>query len=110
MNKTDLQLKKELDYLKDHFDEVAAKQEAEHETFLNDPARAEQLAAIQAGMRIAEELYKARKAAKLTQKELAEKLHTSQSFIARMEQGKVNMTIQTVAKYAAACGKKIALI
>ncbi len=110
MSKTDAQLKKELDYLKDHFDEIAAKQNAEHEAFLNDPARAERLAAVQDGMRIAEELYKARKAAKLTQKELAEKLNTSQSFIARMERGKVNMTIQTVAKYAAACGKKIALI
>ena len=61
-------------------------------------------------LEIARALYEARKAARLTQKELAERMNTSQSFIARMERGRVNITIQTVARYASACGKRIALI
>lgn len=63
-----------------------------------------------AALEIARALYEARKAARLTQKELAERMNTSQSFIARMERGRVNITIQTVARYASACGKRIALI
>lgn len=45
-------------------------------------------------------LKKMRKKAGLTQKELAERLKTSQSVIARMERGKQNLTVGTLLKIA----------
>ena len=95
-------LEAEADFVLANRDRLAKEQRAARQTQRNDPANA--------ALEISRVLYNARKAAKLTQKELAERLNTSQSFIARMEQGRVNITIQTIAKYAAACGKKIALI
>lgn len=89
---------------------LAQEQRASRQARLNDPAKAEEVAEARAALEIARVLYEARKAARLTQKELAERMNTSQSFIARMERGRVNITIQTVARYASACGKRIALI
>lgn len=89
---------------------LAQEQRASRQAQLNDPAKAEEVAEARAALEIARALYEARKAARLTQKELAERMNTSQSFIARMERGRVNITIQTVARYASACGKRIALI
>ena len=89
---------------------LAQEQRASRQARLNDPAKAEEVAEARAALEIAHVLYEARKAARLTQKELAERMNTSQSFIARMERGRVNITIQTVARYASACGKRIALI
>lgn len=84
--------------------------EIERDAYFNDPANAGEIAEQQTCMDLIIALYNARKAAKLTQKEMAARMNTSQSFIARMERGRVNITIQTVARYAAACGKRIALI
>ena len=89
---------------------LAQEQRASRQARLNDPAKAEEVAEARAALEIARALYEARKAARLTQKELAGRMNTSQSFIARMERGRVNITIQTVARYASACGKRIALI
>ena len=102
MNRNEKEMEAEVDFVLANRDRLAKEQRAARQTQRNDPANAAQ--------KISRVLYNARKAAKLTQKELAERLNTSQSFIARMEQGRVNITIQTIAKYAAACGKKIALI
>lgn len=84
--------------------------EAERDAYFNDSANAKEIAEQQAQMDLIIALYNARKAANLTQKELAERMNTTQSFIARMERGRANITIQTLARYAAACGKRIALI
>ena len=43
-------------------------------------------------------------------KELAEKLGTNQTYIAALERGRKNITFSTLARYAAACGKKVALL
>ena len=51
----------------------------------------------------------ARLAAGLTQKELAERLGTKQTYIAALERGKKNITFSTLARYARACGKKVAV-
>lgn len=53
---------------------------------------------------IALALHEARTKAKLSQKELAERLHTTQSVISRMESGKANTTIAKLREYAEACG------
>lgn len=56
---------------------------------------------------IAEIVHKARKEAELTQKELAEKMHTSQSVISRIENGSKGISIGKLAEYAQACGKHL---
>ena len=89
---------------------LSQEQRAARHARLNNPAKAEEVAEARAALEIARALYEARKAARLTQKELAERMNTSQSFIARMERGRGNITIQTVARYASAWGKRIALI
>ncbi len=48
-----------------------------------------------------------REKAKLTQTELARRLHTRQEYITRLERGAQNVTIQTLTEYAAACGKHL---
>ena len=52
-----------------------------------------------------QELINARKSAKLTQIQLAEKMGTSQSHIARIETGR--STITSLRKYAKATGRKV---
>ena len=53
-------------------------------------------------------LQEARKSASLTQKELAERMGTTQSVISRIEHG-YNVSVQTIEKYAHACGKHVEL-
>lgn len=55
---------------------------------------------------VAEQLHEARKKAHLTQRQLAERLHTSQSNLVRIEQGR-NITLNTLDGYARACGRKV---
>lgn len=52
-------------------------------------------------------LIELRKSAKLTQEELAEKMHTTKSSIARLESLKSNPTIATLKSYANAFGKNL---
>ena len=54
-------------------------------------------------------LYEARRAAGLTQKELAERLGTNQTYVAALEKGRKNITFSTLARYARACGKRVAV-
>jgi len=56
---------------------------------------------------IAQELYKVRKHAQFSQKELARKLHTTQSVISRMESGVANLTVEKLNDYANACGGRL---
>ena len=84
--------------------------EVARDAYFNDPANAEEVNAMFERFRLKEELYKARREAKLTQKELARRMGTSQTYIAAVEHGKKNITFSTLARYARACGKKIALI
>lgn len=53
---------------------------------------------------IAMALHEARTKAKLSQRDLAERLHTTQSVISRMESGNANTTIAKLRDYAEACG------
>jgi len=55
---------------------------------------------------IAKELQSARQNASLSQKQLAEKMGTTQSVISRIEHG-YNVSINTLEKYAQACGKHV---
>ncbi|MBR4717717.1 MAG: helix-turn-helix transcriptional regulator [Lentisphaeria bacterium] len=84
--------------------------EVARDAYFTDPANAEEVNAMFERFRLREELYKARREAKLTQKELARRMGTSQTYIAAVEHGKKNITFSTLARYARACGKKVALI
>lgn len=53
------------------------------------------------------EVMRLRKAVKLTQAQLAKKLKTNQSAIARIESGQENITIETLSKIAAAFKKRL---
>ena len=57
---------------------------------------------------LAEELQNARKDVDLTQKDLAERMGTTQSVISRIEHG-YNVSLNTIEKYAQTCGKHIEL-
>lgn len=56
---------------------------------------------------IIEALIEARSRAKLSQTDLAEKLGTTQSSIARLEGGGVTPTLKTLRRYAEATGMKL---
>jgi ribosome-binding protein aMBF1 (putative translation factor) len=58
---------------------------------------------------IALELIKARKQSGLTQEEVALRMGTTQSVIARLESGKAVPSLKTLAKYAQATGKHLHL-
>ncbi|HHW40442.1 MAG TPA: helix-turn-helix transcriptional regulator [Syntrophomonadaceae bacterium] len=57
--------------------------------------------------KLADLLLKMRSEAGLSQAELAKRVGTTQSAIARMESGKVIPRLESLAKIAAACGKKL---
>ena len=84
--------------------------EAERNAYFTDPANAEEIKEMFARMELVEAMYKARHEAGLTQQQLADKLGTNRSYIAALERGRKNITVATLAKYAAACGKKVALL
>lgn len=55
---------------------------------------------------IASELAAARKASGLTQAQIAAVMGTTQSVVSRIESG-ANVSVETIARYAQACGKKL---
>ena len=84
--------------------------ELERDAYFTDPANAEEIAAMFARIELVKEMYKARREAGLTQKEIAKRMGTNQTYIAALERGRKNITFSTLAKYARACGKKVALL
>ncbi len=107
---TDEQIAAEVAELSQKLDAEYAEQSKERDAYFNDPANAKEVAEMFARMEIVEALYKARHEAGLTQKELADRMGTRQTYIAALERGRKNITVATLAKYAAACGKKAALL
>ncbi|MCP9620600.1 Antitoxin HigA [Nocardia otitidiscaviarum] len=57
--------------------------------------------------RLLTDLVAARRAARLSQTEIAARMHTSQSAVARLEAGQVDVRISTLERYAAAIGSRI---
>ena len=108
--RTEAELAAEVAALGKNLEAEYAEQSRERDAYFTDPANAEEVKAMFARMELVEALYKARREAGLTQQELAEKLGTSQTYIAALERGRKNITFSTLAKYAAACGKKVALL
>ena len=86
-----------------------AEQSKERDAYFTDPANAREVNALFARMELVETLYKARREAGLTQQEVAERMGAKQAYVAALEKGRKNITFSTLAKYAAACGKKVAI-
>ncbi|MBA4210826.1 MAG: transcriptional regulator [Parvibaculum sp.] len=59
--------------------------------------------------RVVEALIEARSRAHLSQTELAKRIGTTQSAIARLESGQVSPTITTLKRYAAATGSRLVI-
>lgn len=75
--------------------------------FMRDPEFREAYERVDEGYALTEALIRARAAAKLTQAELAQRLGTTQSAVARLEGGRVSPSFGTLRRYAAATGTRI---
>lgn len=56
---------------------------------------------------IAEALIRARAEADMTQEQVAEKMQTSQSYVAKLESGRVSPSMKALQRYAAATGSRL---
>lgn len=56
---------------------------------------------------LTEALIQARADADMTQAQVAEKMNTSQSYIAKLESGQVNPSVRALQRYAAATGSRL---
>lgn len=72
-----------------------------------DPAYREAYEALAGEFAIASQIIEARARAGLTQEQLAERMHTSQSNIARLESGRSKPSVSTLEKVAEATGSKL---
>lgn len=108
--RTEKELENEIRQLADELRKgTVSKEEAERDAYFSDPENALERVQLFARMDLVEKLHKARLAAGFTQKELARRLGTKQTYIAALECGKMNVTFSTLTKYVAACGQKIAI-
>lgn len=76
---------------------------------LANPEVKEEYEQYKAEFDIAHALIKARIASHMTQRDVATKMSTSQTHIARMESGQHLPTLQSIAKYAHAVNQKIVI-
>ena len=75
--------------------------------FMEDPEFREEYARVDEEYALIEALVRARTAAKLTQAELARRLGTTQSAVARLEGGRVSPSFATLRRYAEATGTRL---
>jgi len=109
MTAEDKKLLEEIKNIKKYGNDIYAMQAAEREAYFSNPDNAKKLDAARFRISIAKVMYNARVSVGLTQEELAKKLHTRQSYIAEVENGKRNITIDNLERYAVACGRHIKL-
>lgn len=63
--------------------------------------------ALEEDFSIAEALIRARAEAGMTQEQVAEKMQTSQSYVAKLESGRVSPSMKALQRYAAATGARL---
>ena len=74
---------------------------------MEDPEFRQEYASVDDEFMLIEALVRARMTAKLTQVELARRLGTTQSAIARLEGGRVSPSFKTLRRYAEATGTRL---
>lgn len=80
-----------------------------HRRWLGDPAYRSAYEALEDEFQLARELIEARTRAGLTQTQLAKRMKTSQSYIARIEGGHVTPSTTTLERYAAATNSRLTI-
>jgi ribosome-binding protein aMBF1 (putative translation factor) len=78
-----------------------------HQEWMKDEEYRKEYEALEEEFALARAIIEARAKAGLTQEELAERMQTSQSTIARLESGKAMPSGKTLAKLAKATGTKL---
>jgi len=78
-----------------------------HKEWLKDPEYQREYAALEEEFALAKAVIAARAHAGLTQSELASRMGTSQSAIARLESGRAKPSMATLAKLAEATGTRL---
>jgi transcriptional regulator with XRE-family HTH domain len=78
-----------------------------HEAWMNDPQYRAEYEALEYEFSLSSALIKARTDAGLTQEELARRMDTTQSVIARMESGRVKPSSRTLQRFARATGMRM---
>ena len=78
-----------------------------HEEWMKDEEYRREYEALEGEFALARAIIEARTKAGLTQEELAERMQTSQSTIARLESGKAMPSSKTLTKLAKATGTKL---
>ena len=78
-----------------------------HRKWVKQPAYRRAHEALASEFELASSMIRARVRAKLTQEQLAERMNTSQSVIARLESGRVKPSTQTLERLAAATGTRL---
>ena len=76
---------------------------------LADPAARAEYERLGPEFEIASTLITARRRAKLTQEQLAERMNTTQSAIARMESGRHTVSMTSIRRYAEATGSRVSV-
>jgi transcriptional regulator with XRE-family HTH domain len=78
-----------------------------HEQWMTDPAYREAFEALGPEFELARALIRARTGAGLTQAQLAERMRTTQSVVARLESGRARPTTATLERIAQATGTRL---
>lgn len=78
-----------------------------HKAWMEDPEYRAEYDALDKEFALARALITARTQAGLTQAEVAKRMQTTQSVIARMESGRVRPTTQTLERFAKATGTRL---
>ena len=75
--------------------------------WMADPKFRKEYAAADAEYRVAEALIRARTRAQLTQAQVAKRIGTTQSAVARLESGRTSPSVATLRRYADATGSRL---
>ncbi len=75
-----------------------------------DPEFVKEYEALEEEFSLASALISARSQADMTQQDVAEKMETSQSYIAKLEGGAVSPTMKALKRYAAATGSRLKIV
>lgn len=78
-----------------------------HRASLTNPDYRREWDALEAEFSLADAIIRARAAAGLTQGQLAQRMHTTQAVIARLESGRVKPSTRTLERLAEATGQRL---
>jgi ribosome-binding protein aMBF1 (putative translation factor) len=81
-----------------------------HKGWMKDPAYQRDHAALEDEFALAESFIRARAQSGLTQEQVAERMGTTQSVVARLESGRSKPSLRTMERFADAVGAKVKLV